>query len=126
MGETVLVVDDNAPIRKMLVTAFLSDGFKRCVEAANGEEAIEIAKQIRPDVVLLDFSMPGVSGLQVGFQLRRLFPRVALMLFTLYASRTMKIEAAKVGIDLVLSKDVPVVTVIGKARELITALSCAG
>ena len=118
-------MDDNAPIRKMLVTAFLSNGFRRCVGAANGNEAIEIAKQIRPDVVVLDFSMPGLSGLQVGSRLRKLFPTVALMLFTLYASKTMKIEAAKAGIDLVLPKDVPVVTVIHKARELMAGSFCA-
>jgi CheY-like chemotaxis protein len=118
VGKTVLVVDDNAPIRKMLVAAFLSDGFKKCEEAANGKEAIEIAKQTRPDVVVLDYSMPGLTGLQVASLLRELFPAMPLMLFTLYASKTMKTEAAKVGINVVLSKNVPVFTILDKAHEL--------
>ena len=50
-GKTVLVVDDNPAIRKMLAGAFLSDGFKTCAEAENGKEAVEAAKQIKPGVV---------------------------------------------------------------------------
>ena len=63
VGKTVLVVDDNARIRKLLAVAFLSDGFMTCVQAENGKEAIEAAKQIKPDVITLDFSMPGMNGL---------------------------------------------------------------
>jgi chemotaxis response regulator CheB len=54
-GKTVLIVDDNAPIRKMIAAAFLSDGFETCEEAGNG---IEVAKQIKPDLITLDLSMP--------------------------------------------------------------------
>jgi two-component system, chemotaxis family, chemotaxis protein CheY len=50
-GKIVLVVDDSAVIRKLLAAAFLSDGFKICAEAENGKEAIEVAKQIKPDVI---------------------------------------------------------------------------
>jgi CheY-like chemotaxis protein len=47
-GKAVLVVDDNRAIRKTLAEAFLSDGFKTCVEAENGKEAIELVKRIKP------------------------------------------------------------------------------
>ena len=63
IGVTVLVVDDNSAIRKMLATAFLSDGFTTCTEAENGKEAIELAKQNKPDVIVLDLSMPVMNGL---------------------------------------------------------------
>jgi CheY-like chemotaxis protein len=59
-------VDDNATIRRMLASAFLSDGFKTCVEAANGKEAIDVAKQNKPDVIVLDLSMPVMNGFAVG------------------------------------------------------------
>jgi two-component system chemotaxis response regulator CheY len=117
-GKTVLVVDDHAPIRKMLATAFLSDGFKKCGEAENGKEAIELAKRIKPDVVTLDLSMPGLSGLEVAPVLRQIFPKIPIILFTLYANRMLEKEAAKVGIDLVLLKTVPLSTLIDKAHEL--------
>ena len=54
VGKTVLVVDDNAPVREMLVAAFLSDGFTKCEQAENGKEAIKLAKQIEPDLITLD------------------------------------------------------------------------
>jgi CheY-like chemotaxis protein len=64
IGKTVLVVDDNAGLRKILASAFLSDGFKTGVEAENGKEAIDVAKQNKPDVIVLDLSMPVMNGLQ--------------------------------------------------------------
>ena len=118
IGKTVLVVDDNAPIRKMLAAAFLSDGFKTCGEAADGKEAIELAKRIKPDVVTLDFSMPGLSGLHVASALRKIFPKLPIILFTLYANKNLEIEAANVGINLVLLKTVPLSTLVDKAHEL--------
>jgi len=117
-GKTVLVVDDHAPIRKMLATAFLSDGFNKCGEAENGKEAIELAKRIKPDVVILDLSMSGLNGLEVAPVLRQIFPKMPIILFTLYANRVLEKEAAKVGIDLVLLKTVPLSTLIDKAHEL--------
>lgn len=117
-GKTVLIVDDHAPIRKMLASAFLSDGFKKCGEAANGKEAIELAKRLKPDVVTLDFSMPGLSGLHVGPTLRQLFPKLPIILFTLYANKNLEREAANAGINLVLLKTIPLSTLIEKAHEL--------
>ena len=117
-GKTVLVVDDHASIRKILATAFLSDGFKRCGEAADGKEAIELAKRIKPDVVTLDFSMPGMSGLHVASALRKMFPKMPVILLTLYSNEILKIEAANAGIDLVLPKTVLLSTLIDKAHEL--------
>lgn len=85
VGKTVLVVDDHAIIRKMLADAFLSDGFKICGEADNGKEGIEVAVQIKPDLIILDLSMPVMNGLQAATELRRLFPGTPIILFSLYA-----------------------------------------
>jgi len=97
-------VDDNAPIRKLLTTAFLSNGFKTCGEAENGTEAVKLAQQIKPDLITMDLSMPGISGLVASSALRKIFPKVPIILFTLYASKLLEIEAAKVGVSVVLSK----------------------
>jgi len=118
LGKTVLVVDDNAPIRKMVAAAFLSDGFKTCFEAANGMEAIELAQQIKPELITMDLSMPGISGLVASSTLRKIFPKVPIILFSLYASELLEVEAAKVGVSVVLSKTVPLGTLIDKAHEL--------
>ena len=55
IGKKVLVVDESAA---MLASAILSGGFGTCVEAENGKEAIDVAKQNKPDVSVLDLSMP--------------------------------------------------------------------
>lgn len=111
-------MDDNAPIRKLLATAFLSDGFKTCGEAQNGADAIELAQEIRPDVIIMDLSMPGMSGLAASAALRKMFPKVPIILFTLYASKLLEIDAAKVGISVILSKTVSVYLLVEIAHEL--------
>ena len=118
IGKTVLVVDDSALIRNMLASAFLSDGFKTCIEAENGKEAIEAAKQSNPDLIILDLSMPVMNGLQAAPQLRKILPQTPIILFTLYRQNLSRTETGKAGIDLVLEKTTPLSTVIEVAHEL--------
>lgn len=117
-GKTVLVVDDNSAIRKKLAAAFLSDGFKTCAEANDGREAIELAQKITPDVITLDLSMPRMNGLQAASELRKVFPNIPIILFTLYGETLSKTEVSKTGVSLVLSKTEPLSTLIEKAHEL--------
>ena len=116
-------MDDNAPIRKLLASAFLSDGFKTCGEAETGTEAIQLAQQIKPDLITMDLSMPGVSGLVASSALRKIFPKVPIILFTLYASKIVEVEAAKVGISVVLSKTVSFYVLMDIAHQLMGRLT---
>jgi CheY-like chemotaxis protein len=118
-GKTVLVVDDNAPIRKALATAFLSDGFKKCEEADNGKESIALARRIKPDLIVLDLSMPVMNGLEAATQLRKLFPNLPLILFTVNDTSFLEKLASRAGINLVLSKSVKLSTLINEAHKLI-------
>lgn len=118
VGKTVLVVDDSATIRKMLAAAFLSDGFKTCVEAENGKEGIEAAERIKPDVIILDLSMPVVNGLEAASKLRQILPKTPIILFSLYGDSVSKTQASQAGVSLVLLKTVPLPTLIDKAHEL--------
>src|SRR5215470_19490629 len=103
-GETALLIDDNAAIRKMLMRVFLSNGFKTCVEGDTGREGIEQAQQTKPDLIILDFAMPGMNGLQAAVELRKLHPTTPIILFTLYGDGPISADASKVGINLVLPK----------------------
>jgi CheY-like chemotaxis protein len=118
VGKTVLVVDDSEFLRKAIERAFLSDGFKTCVEASNGEEAIEVAKECQPDLIILDLSMPVMTGLQAAPILREMFPKVLIFLFTFYADAVSEDLAAMVGVNLVISKDELLSNVVNKAHEL--------
>jgi CheY-like chemotaxis protein len=118
VGKTVLVVDDNAAIRKMLAGAFLSDGFKTCAEAGNGKEAVEVAKLFKPDVITLDLAMPVMNGLKAASELRKIFPKTPIILFTLYGDSLLKVDAEKAGVNVVLGKTTPLAALVDKAHEL--------
>ena len=118
LGKAVLVVDDNATIRRLLASAFLSDGFKTCAEAENGKEGIEVATRVKPDVITLDLSMPVMNVLEAAPQLRKLFPKTPIILFTLYAGSVLKTDASRAGVNLVLLKTEPLSDLVAKAHEL--------
>jgi CheY-like chemotaxis protein len=117
-GKTVLVVDDSEVLRKTIEKAFLSDGFATCVEATNGEEAIEVAKRCQPDLIVLDLSMPVMNGLQAAPILRTMFPKIPIFLFSFYADVMDEHLAAMAGISIVISKDEPISKVVHKAHEM--------
>jgi CheY-like chemotaxis protein len=119
-GKRVLIVDDNEVIRRILTVAFLSDGFESCAEAPNGKEGIKVAQRIHPDLIILDLSMPVMNGLEAAPELRKLFPRSSIFLFSLYADGILKENAAKAGIDLVISKSEPLDLIVRKAHELMS------
>src|ERR1700721_1562208 len=77
MSKRVLVADDNSMIRKMLCKLFeREDDYDICAEAENGQEAIELALKHRPDLIILDFVMPVLNGLDVARELKKKRPRV--------------------------------------------------
>jgi CheY-like chemotaxis protein len=119
LGRTVLVVDDSEFLGKTIERAFLSDGFEACVEAANGRDAIEAAKQCHPDLIILDLSMPVMNGWETTPTLHKMFPKVPIFLFSMYADVVDKHLAAEAGIKLVLSKREPLCNVLNKAHEML-------
>jgi len=77
MPKCILIVDDSAVVRKTLrQTLEWQKGWEVCGEAANGRDGIETAQRLKPDLVLLDFSMPVMNGLEAARELKRLLPYV--------------------------------------------------
>jgi CheY-like chemotaxis protein len=118
-GRTVLVVDDNPAIRKIVARTFLSDGFGVCGEASNGRDAIELAKKLLPDLIILDLDMPVMNGLQAAPELRKIVPQTPIILFTMYGNGFLQSQTLPLGIDFVLSKTENLDTVLKKAHQLI-------
>jgi DNA-binding NarL/FixJ family response regulator len=81
------------------------DGWEVCGEAADGREAIEKAKQLKPDLVVLDLSMPVMNGLEAARKLKSLYPCLPLLMFTNFASPQLTNEALSAGVSAVVSKD---------------------
>ena len=80
------------------------DDYDLCAEAANGQEAIFLALQCRPELIILDLSMPLMNGLEAARELKRIMPRVPIILFTQYASKAVNSD---LPVDMVVSKNDP-------------------
>jgi CheY-like chemotaxis protein len=121
MPKCILVVDDNTAMRHMLRMAFEEHSGWEVGEAVNGREAIEKAHVLRPDLIVLDLSMPMMNGLQAAPVLRRMLPAVPIILFTLYDNKTLEREALSVGINAVVSKTASMSTLVTQAEGLLSA-----
>jgi DNA-binding NarL/FixJ family response regulator len=108
VGKWILIVDDNPVIRKTLrQTLEQQEGWGVSDEAADGREAIEKAQRLKPDLVVLDLSMPVMNGLEAARELRRLFPSLPLVMFTTFNTPKLSDEALSAGVRAVVSKSEP-------------------
>jgi DNA-binding NarL/FixJ family response regulator len=95
----ILVVDDNAMMRRSLRTLLeANDNWKVCDEASNGHEAVAKFDEELCDVIVLDFQMPGMSGLDVARQITQRYPSTRILMVTLHYSPQLCKEARNVGI----------------------------
>ena len=120
--KNILIVDDSAAIRHSLRGLLARhDGWEVCGEAANGLEAIDKALQLRPDLVVLDVSMPVMNGLQAARELQRLMPKLPILMFTNFSSSQIEREALAAGVSAVKSKSDSVDSLYGSIRGLLDA-----
>jgi two-component system KDP operon response regulator KdpE len=96
-GETILVVDDEPQIRRVMRSTLSAHGYV-ITEAMTGEEGVESARKDRPDLVLLDMNMPGMGGLEACKEIRRSTDAPIIMLTVRNAERD-KVMALDAGAD---------------------------
>ena len=104
--ESILIADDEAPIRLMLRTTLESEGYAIC-EAADGAEALEMIEREPPDLLILDLNMPRVDGMAVLEQMKAMTgarPRVVVL--TAYGSIATAVKATRLGAEDFLEKPV--------------------
>jgi len=101
----ILIADDSIPVRRML-RALLEQytDWQICGEASDGGEAIQRTLETRPDLIVLDFQMPVMNGLQAAQEIARVAPGVPVLLCTAHLSRHLMGEARKAGIQGAVSK----------------------
>lgn len=105
MGIRVLVVDDHHLFRQGLRSLLEEHGFEVVGEAVSGEHALAVARELRPDVVVMDLHMPGISGVEATRQLTAEGVDVGVLVLTVSAADEDVVEAMLAGADGYLLKD---------------------
>ena len=106
MPTTILLVDDSSVVRRSLRSAIENQtNWLIAGEAENGLEAIEKFRELSPDVIILDLSMPLMNGLDAARRIREISSTVCILLFTLHAYPYLAEDARKIGVNKVVSKD---------------------
>jgi len=95
----ILVADDNDLMRRCLRNLLEQKRtWEVCGEASNGREAVERVAQSTPDLVVLDFQMPEMNGLEAAREIRRRSPEVPILMVTLHMSPQLEDQAKRIGI----------------------------
>lgn len=101
----ILIADDHETVRRgvrMLMESH--EGWTVCGEAANGHEAIEKTKEMRPDLVILDMAMPVTNGFEAARVIKELYPGTAIVAYSILQSEGFLKEALRIGMDGYVSK----------------------
>jgi DNA-binding NarL/FixJ family response regulator len=100
----ILVIDDGDSVRDIIRIFLEREGFDVCGEAADGVEAIEQAKKLKPDLIVLDLAMPRMNGAEAASILSTTMPDVPIILITLYQNVLGSALASAVGVKAVIDK----------------------
>ena len=105
MPKSILIVDDHEQVRKIL-RDFLEreTGFEVCGEAVDGYDAVQKAQELKPDLIILDMSMPRMTGMAAASALKKMLPQIPILLLTSYQAALKGFDVRAVGIDAVVPK----------------------
>ena len=94
----ILIADDHELVRKGLrILLETQPGWKVCGEAVNGRQAVELAQQLAPDVIVLDVTMPELNGLEATRQIRKAMPAAEILILTMHESEQLVGEVLAAG-----------------------------
>src|SRR5207247_10721755 len=99
MVQRILLADDHQSVRQGLRTLLEREGYEIVAEASNGPEAIQLARDTRPDIVVLDLAMPLMNGLDAAREIRKNSTQTKVILLTMYAEDHYVLEALQGGVS---------------------------
>jgi DNA-binding NarL/FixJ family response regulator len=101
----VLIVDDHQVMRKGIRALLENDpAWQVCGEAENGRQAVEKARELRPDLIILDLTMPEMNGLEAARQIRNSSPDAKIVIFSMHESPQVRKESRDAGANAFVSK----------------------
>ena len=105
MSKRILVADDSDTVRRVVRSYLIQQDFDVCGEAVDGEDAVEKARKLKPDLILLDVAMPRTNGIVVASVLKDMMPNVRIVLFTMYNEAVARAFPRKaLPVDAVIAK----------------------
>lgn len=108
MALRILIIDDSSQVRDVVRKVFESEpGWLVCGEASNGQEGIEMAERVHPNLIIIDLSMPIMNGLEAAKILNHSMPSVPLIMFTSFETPVLEQEALAAGISKIVLKSGP-------------------
>ena len=116
MALTVMLVDDHTMIRQGLRRGLEAEGIRVVAEAGNGEDAIRLALEHRPDVVLMDVSMPTIDGIEATRRLMKADARQRIVMLTMHMDKKLIDQAIRAGAVGYLTKDCTITEVVEAIR----------
>jgi DNA-binding NarL/FixJ family response regulator len=95
----ILIVDDHEIVREGLISHLAKSrpDWEICGEAVDGEQAIQFAQELKPDLIILDITMPRMSGLEASSRMRKLGLSVPVLIFTTHDSTRLTTEVRQAG-----------------------------
>ena len=92
MGKKILIVDDHEVLREGMRTLISKSrsSLTVCGEASNGQEAVDLAQELKPDVIVMDVTMPGMSGLEATAKIHKLGMTIPVLIFTMHESERLE------------------------------------
>ncbi|MEJ5170549.1 MAG: response regulator [Fimbriimonadaceae bacterium] len=97
MAKRILITDDALFMRVTLKNILTQNGYEVAGEAANGAEAVELYKQLKPDLVTMDITMPEMDGIAALKEIRAIDPEAKVVMCTAMGQKNMVVEAIQAG-----------------------------
>jgi len=104
MPRSIFIVDDSSDIRAGIRRQLEVSGFEVCGEAGDGIDALDKLSRLRPDLIILDMSMPRMNGVDAARQLKHMCPNVPVILYTAFADVFRRKQALPEGVSEVVAK----------------------
>ena len=121
MPRSIFIVDDSFDIRAGIRRQLEVSGFEVCGEAGDGIDALDKLSRLRPDLIILDMSMPRMNGIEAARELKHICPNVPVILYTAFADVFRRKQALPEGVSAVVAKGEnlldPVVRSLGKMQH---------
>lgn len=114
----ILIADDHEAVRRGLRSALSGAGWRICGEAVDGRDAIQKTMELKPDLLILDVSMPNLGGLEAAREILKSSKQTKILIFTMHESKQIRDETAAIGVHAMAIKSAPLSTLLATIDSL--------